>query len=249
MQKASTKYKIFGGNTDKYKKDDLNEWKDSLTDSTKWEIISYDKIEPIFSILDEELRQEVIKIIIGRKILQIGRDSIGNLKLFPNRPYKHELKISPSLQSSLQDCQIFASIMNKEKDVFSIQVVHSDCSASILLHRISDDDKNKPKYYNLRIGWIIIGYPSDFINVMDEFKVNTSNTVFRDTSIQFQKQGFCLLANCAYKAPKESDSNPFESNIVAGVCFCENSILKAFAYDLKSKEKKNNENTFSTHYR
>lgn len=248
LQKALTHSKIFGGNKHKYKKDDLNEWKDSLSNSSKWEIISYDKIEPIFSILGEELRQKVIKIVIGRKILRIGKDSIKNLKLFPNRPYKHELKIPPPLQSNLQDCQIFASIMNKEKDVFSIQVVHSDCSASILLHRISDDE-NKPKYYNLRIGWIIIGYPNDFTNVMDEFKVDTSNTVFSDTSIQFQTQEHCLLANCAYEAPKESNSNPFESNIVAGVCFCENSTLKAFVYDLKSKKQKNNVNTFYTHYR
>ncbi|PKK69445.1 hypothetical protein RhiirC2_748408 [Rhizophagus irregularis] len=250
LQEALTHFKIFGGNKNKYKKDDLNEWEDSLSDSSKWEIISYDKIEPIFSILDEELRQKVIKIVIGRKILRTGKDSIKNLKLFPNGSYKHELKIPPSLQSNLRDCQIFASIMNKEKkkDVFSIQVVHSDCSASILLHRISDDDENKPKYYNLWIRWIIIGYPNDFTNVMDEFKVNTSETVVRDTNIQFQKQEFCLLTNCAYKAPKESNSNPFESNIVAGVCFCENSTLKAFTYDLKSKEQKVNVNTFSTHY-
>jgi hypothetical protein len=139
--------------------------------------------------------------------------------------------------------------MNKEKDVFSVQVIHSNSSASLLLHRISDDNKNKPKYYDLQIAWIIIGYPNDFNNAMDEFKVNNSKTVVSDTSIQFQKQELCLLANCAYLAPKESNSNPFKSNIVAGVCFCENSILKAFAYDLKSKEQKNHENTFSTHYR
>ncbi|PKY40971.1 hypothetical protein RhiirA4_539246 [Rhizophagus irregularis] len=249
-KRALNNSKIYGGNKNKCKKDDLNEWEDSLSDSSKWEIISYDKIEPIFSILDKELRQKVIKIVIGRKILEIRKVPINNLELFPNRPYKHELKIPPSLQSNLRDCQIFASIMNKEKkkDVFSIQVVHSDCSASILLHRISDDDENKPKHYNLWIGWIIIGYPNDFTNVMDEFKVDTSNTVFSDTSIKFQKQELCLLANCAYEAPKESNSNPFESNIVAGVCFCEDSTLKAFTYDLKSKKQKVNMNTFSTHY-
>jgi hypothetical protein len=76
LQEASTHSKVFGGNKNKYKKDDLNEWKDSLADSKKWEIISYDKIEPIFNILDEELRQKVIKIIVGQKILQIGKDSI-----------------------------------------------------------------------------------------------------------------------------------------------------------------------------
>ncbi|RIA84422.1 hypothetical protein C1645_784140 [Glomus cerebriforme] len=248
-QNASTE--IIGGDENKYRKDDLNEW---LADYTKWEIINYDKIEPIFNILDDKLRQKVINVIMGKKILYKGRDPIKNLKLFPNRPYRHELKIPPHLQSNLQNCQLFASITSKEKHVFSIQVIYADDnSASLLLHKISDNNKNKSERYDLQISWIIIGYPNNFNNIRDEFKIkinssktHSSNTIKID---QFQKHEFCLLATYAYNAPKESNNNPFESNIAAGICFCENSTLIAFTYDLKSKRQQNHKNTLLIHYR
>ncbi|CAI2178945.1 13046_t:CDS:2 [Funneliformis geosporum] len=227
----------FGGDKIKYE-NDVQGWKDSLVDFTKWEIIEYEEIEPIFNILDEEQRNKVIKIIVEQKILFRKKESIKVGFSSNSVPYKHELKIPPTLQYDLKKCQIFASVSG-EKRVFSVRVVYvSNSSASLLLHKIGNKKKYEC-YYNLQIDWIIIGYPSNF--KMDEFKVISSDNTVDSNSIeiydQFQKQELCLLATCAYNAPEESNNSPFKSNIVAGVHFCcDDSKLKAFrfTYDLES---------------
>ncbi|CAG8512512.1 11314_t:CDS:2 [Funneliformis caledonium] len=103
----------------KYERGDVQEWKDSLVDFTKWEIIEHVVIEPIFNILDEDLRKKVIKIIVEQKILYRNKKSIDIEYSFNSGPYKHELIIPSVLQSNLKNSQIFASV-SEQNQVFSV---------------------------------------------------------------------------------------------------------------------------------
>ncbi|CAG8481842.1 10563_t:CDS:2 [Acaulospora morrowiae] len=220
---------ILGGNKHEYE-NDFNRWKNSLKDYKKWVVISYDRIELIFNILDEGLRQEIIKIIVGQKILFSAQDQIEVFLRSGPIPYEHELHIPPDLQSDIKSYQIIASAINKKtKEEFFMKVFYtSDSSASLLLYMINERDeeiimkctgkiKNKVQRYNIEICWMIIGYPKDFINARDNFNLNikiSSNSVSGDVIEiydDFQKHRLHPLETCSYDTITEFDSIQLKS--------------------------------------
>ncbi|CAG8716096.1 16966_t:CDS:2 [Gigaspora rosea] len=62
--------RIIGGDRSYYDDIKINKkpWFDSLEDSQTWKIIEYDKVCPIFDLLDDKLRKEVL-ITLGQRIL------------------------------------------------------------------------------------------------------------------------------------------------------------------------------------
>ncbi|KAF0532295.1 hsp70 family protein [Gigaspora margarita] len=115
--KTSIEIRDFGGDKSKFKSENIGPWQDSLNDDYKyWSIIEYDNIIPIFYILDDNLRQEVINITMGLRILHSGIEPIKATIIQPSRPFEHNLKHLPNLKG----CQIFASIMGDKKKKRSI---------------------------------------------------------------------------------------------------------------------------------
>ncbi|CAG8555350.1 25142_t:CDS:2, partial [Gigaspora rosea] len=63
-----SKLTTIGGKVTLYSKKDSQKWKDSVDDSKYWRIISY-KIQPIFDLLDDELRNKVLESF-GKQIFK-----------------------------------------------------------------------------------------------------------------------------------------------------------------------------------
>ncbi|CAG8792273.1 16869_t:CDS:2, partial [Gigaspora rosea] len=217
--KTSIEIRDFGGDKSKFKSEKIDPWQDSLNDDYKyWCIIEYDNIIPIFNILDDNLRQEVINITMGLRILHSGIEPIKATIIQPSRPFEHKLKHLPNLKGR----QIFASIMGdkEKKDVFSICVVYlSDSSASIILHRINDNKTEKKS-----------------VSINNSITNNNYENIYE----QFQEENLCILATCAQQAPNdEYETAPQTSTITTGIHFCcEKDQLKAcvFTYYLESQK-------------
>ncbi|CAG8473028.1 3834_t:CDS:2, partial [Scutellospora calospora] len=221
---ADTYTRVYGGDKNKFSRDNIDSWRDSLNDYTKWCAIEYYDLIPIFDILDPELRKEVIKQIIGPKILHSAKDPVEFSMLPPkNSPFIHILKIPPDFNNNLMECKLFASVMSLENqdDVFSIRVIYtSDSTASLVLHRIGES--KKVKKFKLQLGWIIIGYPKSFKHKNFNFCVTNScekciqnyeNII--DIYENFNEVQNCsLLATCAQRIPQQDRENPIISDLL-----------------------------------
>ncbi|CAG8742630.1 12657_t:CDS:2, partial [Gigaspora rosea] len=138
---------------------------DSLKDFEKWKIIEYNDICPIFDILDDDLRKKVLDVL-GYRILKAGIKQIFPLNHF-SKKISYIYSLSQHLGelskiTNIQDCHIFATIMNKNEGVFSLRIeyINNENSPVIVVHKIT---KNKLiQYEHLKIGWIIVGQPNNF---------------------------------------------------------------------------------------
>ncbi|CAG8451327.1 7132_t:CDS:2 [Acaulospora morrowiae] len=235
--------KPFGGNTNLFI-NDLDGWKKSLDDYIKWAVISYETVEPIFNILQEELREEVIKIILGRRILYSIVDPVNNIRFSGYRPYIHDLKIPATLKFDLKECNIFAYIMSKNQDnVYSVQVIHiENKSPSLLIHRIYNPEKKNK--HDLLICWMITGYPNNFIKVdsefqiMDQFKELEINN-HDEVRITENFQEHHVLSICVQNIPREGRDFLSTPDITSGVHFINKKphlYARIFSYDLEKQK-------------
>ncbi|CAG8582963.1 4645_t:CDS:2, partial [Dentiscutata heterogama] len=144
--------------------EDLNVWTKSIKQKN-WNVVKYIKVVSIFELLNNELRNQVLRAF-GKTIFYSKVDSLNFIfDLSKMEPYAYELSIPKNLPSA--DYQVFAMIMSKSKqdDVFGMRIVYENNKKPvILLHRIGTKTKFKSrrKQYSLEIGWVVIGYPSKF---------------------------------------------------------------------------------------
>ncbi|CAG8595723.1 11007_t:CDS:1 [Racocetra fulgida] len=239
--------RVYGGDKNKFKKDGMSSWQDSLSECINWEIIKYVDLISIFDVLNLELRQKVLEAM-GHKVLYSSIDSVDNIVMSSSKfSYEHELSIPSELNLSLKECQIFASVMNKEKmeNVFSTRIIvyTSNNSASVVLHWINKSSMwHRTKFFNLQIGWVVVGQPRDFkfnenCDIIDSGKYALTNN---QISIYDQFKDHSILVACTQQLPQQIDFHPKNSTLVTGVHFsCLNdSQLSAcfFIYDLKKKK-------------
>lgn len=231
---------VFGGDKSKYEKGDFAGWRDSLDDYKNWNIISYKSIEPIFNVLENDLLQEIIKIIMGKKILHVERIKLIDMNFSSSGAYQHEL-ILPSKLSYLKpkDCKIFASVSNlddKSHDVFNIKTTYTKNKIHFLLHIITHDinnELNEDKKYQLEVGWLLISYPNSLI---ENFKYSIDDTEIGESKVEdiLQKKVSCFLTIPAYRGPEYNITS-----IATGIFYCEELSLKLFGYDVKFQKQSN----------
>ncbi|CAG8647865.1 15919_t:CDS:2, partial [Cetraspora pellucida] len=217
--------RVIGGTTNP----NLKEWFKSLEDFRKWSIIEYDDIRPIFSLLDSEMQKEVLNAL-GQRVL-----AAGVAKIFrdpkENGPYIHSLhdELQQLIDSqkiakdNVHDCQIFASVMNKDlRGIFSIRVEFEDkYTPLIVVHRIHKGFLNFKR--RTKIGWIIVGRPEnffDFYNTEMIFRKYIGTDSERENHLipkspDYHIRGLneirCLLCTCVIEAPKEA---PHKSRLI-----------------------------------
>ncbi|PKB96292.1 hypothetical protein RhiirA5_435080 [Rhizophagus irregularis] len=229
---------VFGGDKGRYEKGDFAGWRNSLDDFKSMAIISYKSIEPIFNVLESDMIQEIIKIIMGKKILHAGRIRLIDMTFSSVGAYQHEL-ILPSKLSYLEpkECKIFASVSNlddKSYDVFNIKITYVKNKIYFLLHVITHDTNNelnkREKRYQLEVGWLLIDYPKSLI---DESKYSIDDTEIGESKVEeiLQNKVSCFLTIPAYRGPENNISS-----IATGIFYHEKSSLKLFGYDVKFQE-------------
>ncbi|KAF0512888.1 hsp70 family protein [Gigaspora margarita] len=142
-------------------------WKNLFNNSKYWKIISY-KILPIFDLLDSDLKNQVLEAF-GEQILKVGTIThypkllSSNLTPIVIDDWSNG-KFEDVTSNPLQ-CQIFASIMNKDNCIYSLRIEYIDKDTpAFVIHYIGR--RKKPKKIidcKIHIGWIIVGYPERFI--------------------------------------------------------------------------------------
>ncbi|CAG8677233.1 17694_t:CDS:2 [Gigaspora margarita] len=237
-----SKLTTIGGKDTLYSKKDSQKWNDSVDDSKYWRIISY-KIQPIFDLLDDELRNRVLESF-GKQILKEGIKPI-DIRVPFNGSIHVNFDDETGDIADINKCQIFASLMNKQKviDVFSVRIEYADNNSPyFVIHHIGSKESKK-RNFNIAIGWFIIGYPRNF-----EFKQkNCMIKVFseeRDLNEEGAQNSFeitdnfickqdCKLVMSELSIPKSSNIDLHKSNIVIGAHFTESgNKICTFTHDL-----------------
>ncbi|CAG8653998.1 26304_t:CDS:2, partial [Dentiscutata erythropus] len=235
-QQKTEKEKFYakGGNRNIYNDDDQRAWIDSLSDWKNWAVIDY-VAEPIFNLLNEEQRNQIIKKIIGKRILEKGIIHIERSNIGPYHSHNLSKKINECLKKK-KDRQIFVSIISKKrKDVYSVRVVRNTKTNehTLLIHCIEGNKRE----IELRVRWIIIGYPDSFNYVEPEFnhsRIESINNYLISTGhlgylIPIENlDNYFPLITCVQDV---ESSDKFEmANIAIGINFLQTKAL-IFAYN------------------
>ncbi|CAG8590357.1 hypothetical protein C2G38_2180417 [Gigaspora rosea] len=219
---TGTKSVYIGGNTS-MARTNTEAWMESLEDYAKWRIIEYREVVSIFEVLESDLREKVLQAF-GEKILYAKIDRKDFRFTSNQKPCTHKLDIPKNLKKNLKNYQIYATIISEKKGTFSVRVMYaSDQSASLLIHRFRKFGKNKTYTYPLTIRWIIVGIPSNFDHVGEEFEIKFSKHIPGDTlqeTLRMCDEEDYPLVTCALKFDKDSlPYNPLDIKIVTGTHF------------------------------
>ncbi|CAG8562843.1 3045_t:CDS:2 [Racocetra fulgida] len=151
---------IIGGTN--YSQDDENSWRQSLNDPTTWKIIGYEEVYSLFELLDNELKKKVLDVV-GHQILEVDEIPF-NIREYEKskKPYIHKLLITNKM-INVSECNILASIVSEENNVFSLHVEYIKNRPVIVIHHIQGE---KTKLFSnkvtIKLGWITIGPPIGF---------------------------------------------------------------------------------------
>ncbi|KAF0538643.1 hsp70 family protein [Gigaspora margarita] len=156
---------IKGGDFSKFnfdKFDDREDWINSLKDPKTWDIIEYHHIGSIFSLLEEDLQTKVLEAL-GKRILKAEVDEIK----YQTDKERHIYELAEKLSDipNIKDCQIFTTIIKVkiDKHIFSTCVSYDGSSDKpiIIINRAPSKKRPRRKFIPVRIGWIVVGYPTD----------------------------------------------------------------------------------------
>ncbi|CAG8502808.1 3711_t:CDS:2, partial [Dentiscutata heterogama] len=256
-----SKTRIIGGDPTKYYECGIVSWQESLKDDFfNWEIIGYDNIYPIFEILDNERRNKILKVLDQRILKANVVDITMNLERID--PYVYPLNEELTEISNINECQIFASIMNennKDKKVYALHVNYAaENTPVIVVHLVQSKkrsknksirSRNKSKSSSIKLGWIIVGPPTFFGFDLTEFPVilKSCNCSISKMNNQYiatipEHQG-CILGTCVLKA--EEVKYPSKSKVIVGSHFTGEKSACLFAYSLENRTEPVDDETVS----
>ncbi|UZO15523.1 uncharacterized protein OCT59_006942 [Rhizophagus irregularis] len=170
--------KLIGGNQpDNIEIFDEAAWVKSLKDYKSWDSIELQNPTSIFQLLSNDLRKQIIEFV-GKRIhhqdfvdFSYCLDEFGKPKIFEFKD------VIPSdtlniIQNKEADCNIFATVIDtieSKNDFFTCQVLcPPDGNPSLIIHCIQK--KFKRYQCKLKIGWMVIGYYTDFNFIHSDFK-------------------------------------------------------------------------------
>ncbi|PKB98823.1 hypothetical protein RhiirA5_506018 [Rhizophagus irregularis] len=152
-------------------------WVKSLKDYKSWDSIELQNPTSIFQLLSNDLRKQIIEFV-GKRIhhqdfvdFSYCLDEFGKPKIFEFKD------VIPSdtlniIQNKEADCNIFATVIDtieSKNDFFTCQVLcPPDGNPSLIIHCIQK--KFKRYQCKLKIGWMVIGYYTDFNFIHSDFK-------------------------------------------------------------------------------
>ncbi|CAG8726989.1 13180_t:CDS:2, partial [Racocetra fulgida] len=236
---------IIGGNEALYVQDDKEaekNWRNSVNDSKHWQIISYN-IRPIFDLLDDEIKNKVLEAF-GKQILK-ARITIRKTELQPSSSCPIVIddlnKEINDVTSSPHQCQIFASIINQDNRVYSLRVEYLDENTPVfVIHYIGGRTNSRKKNpYKIEIGWIIIGYPENFIFEQRNNEMEVIiNEKYCEEMVKVEIENnhsysCCKLGISVIESPEiSSNYNVYKSKIVTGAHFPPENMACLFIHNL-----------------
>ncbi|RGB32014.1 hypothetical protein C1646_791112 [Rhizophagus diaphanus] len=171
--------KLIGGEQpDSLEEFDETAWIRSLKDFRNWDCIEYKNPISIFQTLPNDSRDLHGRIfsLIGKKIHYSRiEDFKYNLEKF-EKPKIFKLNIPPNISKIVQnkktDCNIFATVFDTDEndDFFNYQIFHPPKgNPGLIIHCIQN--RFKKRECRLRIGWMIVGYHTDFNSIFTESNI------------------------------------------------------------------------------
>ncbi|CAB4388381.1 unnamed protein product [Rhizophagus irregularis] len=177
------------------------DWVSSLDNYEYWDCIEFRNPISIFQLLTEDLRERIIKSV-G---ITIHHSTIEKCELILEeyrKPIKFRLNIPPDVKKIIKnkdiDYKILATVTDITKsknDFFTCQILcPSDGRLpSLIIHCVQ---KTFKKRYKLEIGWMVIGYYTDFnfnFNTQINILKNDFNTSDKSNLIEYDsKVPICL---------------------------------------------------------
>src|SRR5581483_2237743 len=163
-------------------------WIESLEDYKNWDCIEFRDPVSIFQVLPKNLRDEIIELV-GKRIhyskIEEYENRLDQLDDF-GKPKILKLNIpSDFLKNNDKDYNIFATVVDKTKsknDFFTCQVYWpQNGKPSLLIHCVQK--RFKKRVCNLKIGWMVIGYDTDFTFILTD--LNTQLKILKNDQNDF----------------------------------------------------------------
>ncbi|CAG8577557.1 28435_t:CDS:2 [Dentiscutata erythropus] len=207
---------VISGNKDKYFKENIKSWDESLGNASTWKIIGYDKIYSLFELLNGDLQKEVLNAL-GHRILKAGTKDINfELRNYTNSisPYIYNLSSHIKEIGNIHNYQIFASIMSKSnKNLFSAHVDYLNKDRNtpvIIVHNIKWENSGSATCL-IKLGWIIVGPLTNFdFNIQFPLAFRCMKqmaSMKKDLcTIKINNYKPCIFGICALEADSQSSS-------------------------------------------
>ncbi|CAJ0755680.1 22260_t:CDS:2 [Entrophospora sp. SA101] len=198
----------------------LDDWYESLRDPDQWDIIEYNDITPIFEILPDDLKEQVLKIF-GQKILDVKTCRIiYDTEKKKNKAYVHKLEHDiPDIENTRVE------YIGKK-------------SPAIVIHKINKD-KSRDKHY-LKISYMIIGYGFRSKLGLDVKFIGEEKQIKRDNNrfiaeIERPTNEGSIIGSCVIKS-YQHPTNPEDSKIISLHFHPSDKKVCIHTYDLNTKE-------------
>ncbi|CAG8456074.1 12181_t:CDS:2, partial [Cetraspora pellucida] len=223
---------VKGGDVANFNFDDPSNWINSLKNIDTWDIIEYEEVHSIFDLLEDNLRKEVLEAL-GKRILKVNIESIKYPMSDDKKPYAHQLGKQLEDITNIEECEIFSTVMKKKnRHMFSSYICYDSPDKPVILIQRIPGKMTKKKYINIKIGWIVVGYPTktfDFdlsnqvIFKSEKYDFKTKKHIEQaDQDIQNVDQ--YVLATCILDRVEETNTslellNPRDSKLIVGTHF------------------------------
>ncbi|EXX71491.1 hypothetical protein RirG_078110 [Rhizophagus irregularis DAOM 197198w] len=177
------------------------DWVSSLDNYEYWDCIEFRNPISIFQLLSENLRKRIIKSV-GMKIHHLDTENHNCVLEGFRKPIRFSLnipnKVAKIIKNEDIDFKIIATVTDTTKsknDFFTCQVLcpSNGRLPSLVIHCVQ---KTFKKRYKLEIGWMVIGYYTDFnfnFNTQINILENDFNTPDKSNLIEYDsKVPICL---------------------------------------------------------
>ncbi|EXX64602.1 hypothetical protein RirG_141150 [Rhizophagus irregularis DAOM 197198w] len=221
-----------------------NQTKDEkdLNDYRNWNIIEFLKPISIFELVDDDLRKELYSFF-GKRILyskvKTKLFDIENVKDDKIKIIELPQKISEIISNKHADCSIFATVIGT-KDYYHCQILTSfGKEPKLVIHHF----KEKSKDSKLVIGWMVVGYDTNFKSIFPDYDTKLNDyTQFKVSKIDYYQSNPSNNVIFKLKSPIEKAyyiGIPYtnKSNLVVSHYFSDDrEKLYTFAYSPKDEQ-------------
>jgi hypothetical protein len=148
-----------------------NEWVQSLINYKYWDSIEFRNPVSIFQLLPNDLHRRII-MSVGKRIHYVTTEEFTYYVEEFRKPKIFKFNIPSNISNIIQnkeaDCNIFATVSDlseSKDDFFTCQVLYQpDEEQRLMIYCIQKEFKERQ--CKLKIGWMIIGYCTDFSSIL-----------------------------------------------------------------------------------
>ncbi|GBB85492.1 hypothetical protein RclHR1_01200006 [Rhizophagus clarus] len=225
-------------------KEQTKDEEDLLNDYRNWDIIELLEPISIFELLDDDLRKTLYSFF-GKRILysEVSNELFDNKKIvrLPRR-------ISEIILNKQADCSIFATAIGM-KNYYHCQILTlPDKEPSLIIHHFKK--KSKSKDSQLTIGWIVVGYDTNFRSIFPVYNPGSFNNMQFIVKVLNIDNGLPVDLKPPIEKPHyigisytENESDPVIGHYFSN----DREKLYTFAYSKKDKQRAKLPPKFSLH--